>query len=418
MKIALLPRGTGSGHNMRMYSIGKYLRKMDSNVKLEAYIGSLQPVFAPLFQEIGAEVIDLSPKNTVDYSKKSNLSIELDWNNVMDKFMIPLAFDSPQILKLVNLLRTSSPDVVVSDYNFNAITAATILGIPTILVTERYNFTITNVDDNSLEDAGFNVNRLELENARQVLHSLYSWAVSNCSYILTDRPFVESMDKDTIIEELFQSKKMKFVGPMIREIDMPVDVEAVRDGFGVTRDEYLIVAAIGGTCMFRENAIEMQQTYIKAFKEIKKQKPNARMILIAREKLEVPEGIICLEYIPDWIALLKSCDMIVAHPGWITVTEVSAIGIPAIYVLSSPKEFHEFESYKRLEQLGYYVHQGFNSIELANKIIALADPAEVKKLKTAYKAIAPHANGSKLAAEYILQVARDCERQEDITKAV
>lgn len=418
MKIALLPRATGSGHNMRMYSIGKYLRKMDRDVKLEAYIGSLQPVFTPLFQEIGAEVIDLSPKDTVDYSKKSNLSLEMDWINVMDKFMIPLAFDSPQILSLVNILRMSAPDVVVSDYNFNAIVAATILRIPCILVTERYNFTITNVDDDSLEDAGFNVNRLELEDARQVLHSLYSWAVGNCSYILTDRPYVESMDKDTIIEELFQSKKMKFVGPMIREINMPVDVEAIRNGFGVTKDEYLIVATIGGTCMFRENAIKMQQTYIKAFKEIKKHKPNARMILIAREKLEVPDGIICLEYIPDWIALLKSCDMIIAHPGWITVTEVSSIGIPAIYVLSSTKEFHEFESYKRLDKLGYCVHKGFDSLELANKVIALTNPIEVKKLQTAYKAIAPHTDGTKLAAEYIMQLAEDCEKQEDIIKAI
>ncbi|RUT29630.1 hypothetical protein EJP77_14755 [Paenibacillus zeisoli] len=396
--------------------MARALLHSDPSLTIEVYLGSLQSIFSPLFEEIGVEVIDLSPKKAVDHSKHSHLSDFLDWNTMLENYLSPMFYNSQRILRLTNLLLQSNPDVVVSDYDFSALAAAQIAGIPSVLVTERYNFTITGTSDEELIRAGFTVHAEELEQVRTVLNQLFVSLTGSATYVLTDKPFVEEIDRGSVAEKLIEQGKMKFVGPMIRPIDKALDRRHEREQFGIEEGEFLIVATMGGTAMFRENMRAMQKTYLDTYASVKEAIPHARMILIAREQLDVPEGVVCVTYVPNWIPLLRSADVVLAHPGWITVTEISALRIPTVFLLSSPKEYHELEAFRRLELLGYLVQLGLDSEALTSKILKLRDPQEAARLQAAYASVAPDAEGALRAAEWIKRAGQSgaAARQEAI----
>lgn len=406
LRISLVPIVTGSGHNMRIYSLARALLQIDPTLELELYLGSLQTIFTPMFEDIGVRVIDLSPKEAVDHSKQSHLSDFLDWKTMLDGYLAPTFYNSQRILKLASLFLDSRPDVIVADYDFSAIAAAEITDIPSVLITERYNFTITGITDEELTNAGFEIHPGELNDIRVVLNRLFEKLTSSTACVLTDKPYVEQIDRGTLAEKLLKSGKMKFVGPMIRPVDQEFDSRSVRESFGIEESEFLVVATMGGTSMFRENMLAMQEAYIETFKLLKQRLPHARMILIARETIEVPDGIVCLTYVPNWIPLLRSANVLLAHPGWITVTEVSALGIPTVFLLSSAKEYHELEAYRRLELLGYRVQMDTDTEELTNHILQLNHLSEKENLLSAYRKVAPDAYGSKRAAEWIIKAAK------------
>ena len=163
--------------------------------------------------------------------------------------------------------------------------------------------------------------------------------------------------------------------------------------------------------MFVENKVAMQEAYVKLFKELHQGNSSLKMVLLAREKFEVPEGMVCLDYLPDWYGLLKRSDLMLSHPGWISVTELSALKVPAIFVLSSKKEYHEWEEIKKLKNLGFKTNIGLNLAELKKEVSPFIENKEDKEeLLKGYEKVAPWTNGAELAAENILDVLRGREK--------
>lgn len=71
--IALVPRGTGSGHNMRLYAIARELKKKSNSFEVTAFLESLHDTFSQLFNSIGVKTINVSQDGKNDYSKGSIL---------------------------------------------------------------------------------------------------------------------------------------------------------------------------------------------------------------------------------------------------------------------------------------------------------------------------------------------------------
>lgn len=108
----------------------------------------------------------------------------------------------------------------------------------------------------------------------------------------------------------------------------------------------------------------------------------------------------------DQILHIRS-NLVIAHPGWITVTEISALKIPAIYVLSSKKEYHEWDELIRLETLGLETDVGLNVtniVKVAEKI--LEHKGYIQKYSNDCSVIAPWANGAEKAANIIQGIVR------------
>lgn len=393
--IALVPRGTGSGHNMRLYSIARELKKQDNSFEVTAFLDSLHGTFSQLFDSVGVKTINVSQDGRNDYSKGSILKDDINWDSLMNKFLGPTIFNSEKILMLVKLFTRNKIDLVVSDLDVSAIAAAKICGIKSVLVTERFELPIAKFRKIDLESAGFKVNDSDFKDIHNVARKTFDWGLDNATKVVTDCPYVDKLDTKLHFKKLLAQKHAVFVGPIIREDTSVLDKNDIRNKFGVKKDDFLIVAAVGGTTMFAEDKQKMQQSFIATFNNIRQTKPNTKMVLLARDNLEVPEGIICMNYLPDWYGLLKSCDLVLTHPGWITVTELSSLRVPAMFSISSKREYHEWDELIRLSELGYSTNLGCDPKILTQKISELlSDSKKLSSLTAPYSKVAPWSNGA------------------------
>ncbi|AJH73268.1 hypothetical protein DJ86_4061 [Bacillus cereus ATCC 4342] len=410
--IALVPNPTGTGHNMRMYAIAREL-KQQSSEEVVVFLASLQNVFTTMFDEIGVKVVNFNPNDLVDYSKKSHLSDKLNWNTMIKDYFVDTFYNGNKILKYMNLFNEYKPDVVVSDYNINATLAAINLNLKNVFVTERYNFTLVDVPNEKLFEGGFEVSSDEMDQARETLNQLFGQMCKNIDLILTDKPYVKEMDQGSFMEQYLQNQKAHFVGPMIRPNQLSNN--EIRKELGLGNGP-IIVATVSGTTMFEENKKLLLDAFIQLFSEMKSKQNDLEMVLLGRSEMEVPEGIHSIPYLPNWIPLLQEASILLAHPGWITVTEVASLKVPAIFCLASYKEYHESEAYDRLQKLGFETNYGGNLPELIEKVEDLIQNKEsVTSLLENYGKMVPNGNGAAKAANHILNVLEAIQEKNLVT---
>lgn len=402
--IIFAPNPTGSGHNMRALSIAQAIKRLDKEAVLTVALGSLQQIFTPLFEESGIQVIDIAGR-LVDYSKKGNLSKTLNWANYIGGYISDTFMSGERVLFYLALIDELKPDVLVSDYNMAACMAAIFAGVPLVFVTERYDFSLCQLSDEELIAGGFDVNSLELQRARSALHRQFAWMIKYSHLVLTDKPYIKSIDSGTPVEAALKSGIAHFVGPMIRE-PINKDSVAVRDELGIGDSPY-VIASISGTTMFEESKQGLLKAYIEAYEILKETRPNLKMVLLGRSDIDAGDGIISCAYYPNWMNLLKEALLLLSAPGWITVTEISALNIPTLFILPSNSEYHEIEALRRLRELGFPTYVGYDKDKLAEVIeIELArDLKDRDYYQPHTKVASPDWKGADRAATMILDLA-------------
>lgn len=397
-KIILAPNPTGAGHNMRMLAIGKgLLRHASSDIKILVLLGSMQDVFAPLFETANIEIINLSPSAIIDYSVESHLERNLNWNTMIKGYFVPTFFNGNKILRYLDIFTREKVDIVISDYNVNASLAAIISGRRNIFVTERHNFTLVDVEVQDLIDGGFKVNINEIEEAKRTLNNTFDWIMQNTDIIITDKPYVEKMDSGKLIEKYFNSGKIHFVGPIYssRSGDKVINLEK----YGIDLGKPYIVGTVSGTTMIEEDREKNIQVYIDGYKMVRKQLKNLQLILLGNIDVQGIEGVHVVPYMPDWTSLIEKSVLLISHPGWITVTEVSKLNIPALFYLPNFMEYHEVEAYRRLECLGLPVFVGSDVKKFADKISEVINNKDI--MYDGYNTLAPEGDGLMKAVSLI-----------------
>lgn len=137
--VAFIPRGTGSGHNMRTYAVAKKYVSLFPNDNGICFLESLQAMFEPMFRTLGLKVININDSKEVDYAEKSVLSEQLNWESVITKFLGPSMFNSRKVFLLLKYFKKySSISTVVTDLDLSAVVAASIAHKRIVLITERY----------------------------------------------------------------------------------------------------------------------------------------------------------------------------------------------------------------------------------------------------------------------------------------
>ena len=198
MRIILAPNQTGSGHNMRTLALAREIRQICPEAELIVLLASLQDIFSPLFRECGTSVIDIA-EHPVDHTSRDHLDKRMDWDTYIGGYIASSFVNGARLLKYIALYENLEPDLVVSDYNIAASMAAIINGTAHALVTERYDFTICQVDDDTLEASGFTVSREDMKQSRKSLHRMFEWIVSSAEAVLTDKPAVKELDSGTAV---------------------------------------------------------------------------------------------------------------------------------------------------------------------------------------------------------------------------
>jgi hypothetical protein len=401
MRIVFAPNATGSGHNMRTLSLARAVGESAPDVDRVVLLDSLQTTFGTLFHQAGVDVQDMSDQ-VVDYSRRSNLTTELSWSGYVIGYLLPAFFDSAKVLDYIARFRALEPDLVVSDYNTAASAAAAMSGVPHVLVTERYDFSLGQLDDAVLTEAGFTVNGPDLAKARTALRAVFRWIVNDAQLVLTDKPHVPEMDDGTPVAAALVTGKARFTGPMVRRPPHQVDGTEVRSGLGLGPGP-VIVASVGGTTMFLENKQRLISTYLEAHQQLRAENPDLQLVLLGREDIGAPPpGVVSLGYLPDWMPLLLSADLLLSAPGWITVTEVATLRIPTLFVLADYREYHEIEALQRLDRLGLPTCVGPTPEDLAARIRPLLAGEGAGDVQQGYDLLAPNGRGTDEAAAMIL----------------
>lgn len=366
-----------------------------------------------MFRDIGLKVVNVNQDRETDYAQHSVLTNQLSWKSVITNFLGPSMFNSQKVFLLLKYFKKYSDiSTVVTDLDLSAVVAASMAKKKVILVTERYGSTISLIPPKNLKEAGFKFNNIEISEIQTAMRELFEWCLNLTDLIVTDCPYDSSLDNNTYFKSLLDKGKAKFVGPMIRDTTKfsPKTKQEVFSKLGLPVDAILITASIGGTAMFIENKKRMQNFYIQVFKKLHNWNPNIRMLLLARDNdLEVPKGIISLKYLPDWFSLLQASDLVLAHPGWITVTELSSLRVPSIFCLSSPKEYHEWDEFVRLKDFGFVTNFNLNERNLLIDAKTLLTSTENRHhlFNNAYQTVAPFNNGTETVSRMIHTIANE-----------
>ncbi|MGM0213177.1 glycosyltransferase [Enterococcus sp. AZ109] len=387
-KVLLAPNPTGAGHNMRLLAIGKKLKQTNDSLEIKVLLGSRQDVFTELFEKAGIEVIDLNPTGIIGYSNKSHLSRTLNWKTMITNYFIPTFFNGDKILKYVDLINAIEPDLLISDYNINASIAGITTNTKSVFVTERHNFTLVDVEINDLISGGFDVDIPEITAAQNDLNRLFSWLIENTDLVITDKVFLETFKSDV---QLSNNDKVHFVGSMYVERE---DTEAIDfKSLLINRNDPYIVGTVSNTTMLEEDKFKNLEVYINTFKRLKTFIPNLQLVLLGTsEKPKRDSGIVYLPYLPNWKTLIENSNLLVSHPGWITVTEVAYLHVPTVFYLPNFMEYHEVEAYRRLEQLGLPVFSGYNTNKFSNIILEILQ-TDKDNLFLGYEALCPSEDG-------------------------
>jgi UDP:flavonoid glycosyltransferase YjiC (YdhE family) len=143
---------------------------------------------------------------------------------------------------------------------------------------------------------------------------------------------------------VFALARCKFGGYILPfQPDEYSDSNEIRSRLGYGREK-LSICTIGGTSIGRQ----LLELCGRAFPLIKEKIPDVRMILItgprlARDSLNIPEGVEVREYVPRLYEHFAACNLAIVQGGGTTTLELTALGKPFLYF---PLEGHcEQEKY-------------------------------------------------------------------------
>lgn len=371
MKTVLFtPNPTGTGHNMRALALAGELIRQDPSLRVVAHIGSNVKTFAPLFENIGA-IVTVADDAAVDHAQIEHMSTRLDKANYVDGYLVPTFLNGSRILDYLALFHQFDPDLVISDYNICASIAALIGGRKHVLVTERYDFSVVQLSNSDLRCAGFIVDDAEMDSLRPALQIIFDWIIRGSMIVLTDKPAVAELDSGTALYAHLDDKKVHFLGPLVRRPPEDVNEAELRARLKLG-DGPVFVASVGGTTMFLENRDRAVAVYREAFRLLHIDHPDAVMVLLGRGVVSVEQqGVVMLDYLPDWMPLLKIASALVSQPGWITATEVASLKVPTVFILGGRGEYHEIEALERLRLLGFPTIEE-PEVEALHKLLAEA----------------------------------------------
>jgi UDP-N-acetylglucosamine:LPS N-acetylglucosamine transferase len=420
MKVLYLPAETGTGHNMRALAVAAKVRELFPESEQHVYLGSKSAVFTPMFEAHGVQV-HVAPSER-DHANTSQLGRSFDWTTYVTGYLDRTFISGDRMLNAVALIAAVRPDVVVSDYNVAASLAAEVSGVPHVLITERYDFTLGQLDNDSLVEAGFAVGDTdEVDAIRSSLTTLFDWVTRRARAVLTDKPTVDQLDRGTPVFRAIAAGNGHFVGPIVRDACAadPAPREEVDERFGLAGSQY-IVAGFGGTTMFTENKDRLLANYLTAFEKLRAAHPQARLVVIGRQEFtEDIDGVVFLNYVTDWHSLVKHAKVVLSPPGWISVTEMAVMNAPVAYVLSGRDEYHELEAMRRLALLGYTT---VTEPDAATLLGILQDAFSASDTFTrttaeASRAIAPTSNGAEVAAKLIGQAVAEARAHAETADA-
>ena len=179
--------------------------------------------------------------------------------------------------------------------------------------------------------------------------------------------------------KLFNNKNVVYTGnPRSEEI---INVEKVSKktlGFDITKKLVVVVMGSLGSATMTEKLKEL----ITGFSNKKYQVVvvTGKNYIDDYKDVEIPENVKLVPFLDNFINLMKDTDLIVSRAGASTISEITAIGLPAILVPSPyVTHNHQYMNAKELEELGACIivtESDFSKCTIIKEIDELLDNKE------------------------------------------
>jgi predicted glycosyltransferase len=201
--------------------------------------------------------------------------------------------------------------------------------------------------------------------------------------------------------------RCRFVGPIVRRPD-PAARQALEARLGLAPGEFLVTSTVGGGG-FADQAERFFDTVGAAHRQLLAAPPAARWRHIVvlgpnfQGEFAAQPGMTVIDSEPDLVGLLARSDLVVAEGGYNTVTELSVVRTPAIFMPSQRGKDDQVERVSRLAAKGCgIVLQPGDADGLARALRRLgADAPARARMRDSYPEVRP---GNGAAAQHLLSL--------------
>jgi len=346
MKVYIAPCGLGLGHIARCEPIARRLTEKGATVVFSTYLDGLQYAQIKKFRTV--ETIPISFKvradGSVDFKRTASSS----------GFSLGVRRFLRQILKEVENIASFRPDIIVSDSRASSIVAATLLGVPTILLLNQFKVEIvrrpSTVKMGLFDRLFFFIANIFWIFVRTLLQGV--WALSD-TILIPDFPLPYTIALGNLaIPKKYQSR-VRLIGPIVEvKPDQLTSKEEIRKKLGFNSDRHLIYAAVSGP------RVERRYLANKLLEILRNPHPDYQIVLSKGEPSSeaYPKecgGVMVYDWIDDLtqFELLKACDLLVCRAGHGIVTKAMTYGKPLI-LIPIPDQTEQYGNANRAVRLG------------------------------------------------------------------
>jgi len=346
MKVYIAPCGLGLGHIARCEPIARRLTEKGATVVFSTYLDGLQYAQIKKFRTV--ETIPISFKvradGSVDFKRTASSS----------GFSLGVRRFLRQILKEVENIASFRPDIIVSDSRASSIVAATLLGVPTILLLNQFKVEIvrrpSTVKMGLFDRLFFFIANIFWIFVRTLLQRV--WALSD-TILIPDFPLPYTIALGNLaIPKKYQSR-VRLIGPIVEvKPDQLTSKEEIRKKLGFNSDRHLIYAAVSGP------RVERRYLANKLLEILRKPHPDYQIVLSKGEPSSEAypkecDGVMVYDWIDDLtqFELLKACDLLVCRAGHGIVTKAMTYGKPLI-LIPIPDQTEQYGNANRAVRLG------------------------------------------------------------------
>jgi len=346
MKVYIAPCGLGLGHIARCEPIARRLIEKGATVVFSTYLDGLQYAQIKKFRTV--ETIPISFKvradGSVDFKRTASSS----------GFSLGVRRFLRQILKEVENIASFRPDIIVSDSRASSIVAATLLGVPTILLLNQFKVEIvrrpSTVKMGLFDRLFFFIANIFWIFVRTLLQRV--WALSD-TILIPDFPLPYTIALGNLaIPKKYQSR-VRLIGPIVEvKPDQLTSKEEIRKKLGFNSDRHLIYAAVSGP------RVERRYLANKLLEILRNPHPDYQIVLSKGEPSSEAypkecDGVMVYDWIDDLtqFELLKACDLLVCRAGHGIVTKAMTYGKPLI-LIPIPDQTEQYGNANRAVRLG------------------------------------------------------------------
>lgn len=305
MKVLVFICGEGLGHTSRCIALGRELLAAGHDVYLGAYGYSKE-----FIERKGYTTLEIPPEIKL-VGDSGSLDLK---RSIISTLKSGSVFG---IFKVLNLLKETKPDIVVSDSYFTGIVGSKARGIPVYLIVNQSNM------ENFFKNGG-----LVLRSMGELIKHVYSSVFRRVDrIIIPDFPMPYTVCRLNLAFENEISRNIFFSGPLVLEkFD---DVEAV------ALQKPHVLSMIGG--------FGYREPIFKKIIEVARLDKNINYTLLSGPNLdpeifsELPENVTIERFIDDQLPYLKASELVIAPGGHSTIMEALTFGVP---MLSFPDMKH------------------------------------------------------------------------------